>query len=96
MHWARDMSSWPTSRSVALGSVAFVGLVSLVTWQATSHAESRQPSDLQPAEVAGMAQGPVWVPEVVMAPGLPVQCSDGAWTRTVVRGGCSKHGGVAY
>jgi hypothetical protein len=88
--------SWPTSRFIALGSVAFVGLVSLVTLQATSHAESRQPSPLLSGELAGGAKGPVWIPEVVTAPGLPVQCSDGAWTRTVVRGGCSKHGGVAY
>ena len=89
--------SWPSSRSIALGSVAFVGLVPLVTFQATSRAESRQPSPLaSEAEPTEARHRPVWVPEVVSAPGLPLQCSDGTWTRTVVRGGCARHGGVAY
>jgi hypothetical protein len=87
--------SWPTSRLIALGSVAFVGLVSLVTLQATSHAEDRLPVPLSLAAQAG-PHGAVWVPEVVTAPGLPQQCADGTWTRTVVRGGCARHGGVAY
>jgi hypothetical protein len=89
--------SWPTSRFIALGSVAFFGLVTLVTFQATSRAEARQASPLSLEAAAGGARlGPVWVPEVVSAPGLPLQCSDGTWTRTVVRGGCARHGGVTY
>jgi hypothetical protein len=90
--------SWPTSRSIALGSVAFVGLVTLVTFQATSRAATGQASPLVPGgDGAEVSPRPVWVPEVVSAPGLPLQCSDGTWTRTVgVRGGCARHGGVAY
>jgi hypothetical protein len=89
--------SWPTSRFIALGSIAFVGLVSLVTFQATSRAEARRVSPLFAAEAQAVTpRGPVWVPEVVTAPGQPVQCGDGTWTRSMVRGGCARHGGVAY
>ncbi len=89
--------SWPTSRFIALGSVAFFGLVTLVTFQATSRAEARRASPLSLEAASGeVRRGPVWVPEVVTAPGLPLQCTDGTWTRTVVRGGCARHGGVTY
>jgi hypothetical protein len=89
--------SWPTARSIALGSIAFVGLVTLVTFQATSSAEARHASPIFASEAAVQSpRGPVWVPEVVTAPGLPLQCSDGTWTRTAVRGGCARHGGVTY
>jgi hypothetical protein len=88
--------SWPTSRFIALGSVAFVGLVSLVTLQATSRAEDRRPDPLSLAAPAEGPHGPVWVPEVASGPGLPQQCGDGTWTRSVFRGGCARHGGVAY
>lgn len=88
--------SWPTSRFIALGSVALVGLVSLVTLQATSHAEARRPDPLSLSAPGDGPRGPMWVPEVVTAPGFPLQCADGTWTRTVVRGGCFRHGGVAY
>jgi hypothetical protein len=87
---------WPNSRTIGIGIVAFVGLVSLVTLQATTHAAPRQPLPLSAAAAAEGAHGPLWVPEVVTAPGLPLQCADGAWTRTVVRGGCARHGGVAF
>ena len=88
--------SWPTSRFIALGSVALVGLVSLVTLQATSHADDRRPVPLSMAAQSDGPHGPVWVPEVVTTPGLPQQCADGTWTRSVWRGGCARHGGVAY
>jgi hypothetical protein len=89
--------SWPTPRFIALGSIAFVALVTLVTFQATSRAEAGRASPLSSGGIAGeVRRGPVWVPEIVTAPGLPLQCSDGTWTRTVVRGGCARHGGVSY
>ena len=89
--------SWSTPRFIALGSIGFVALVTLVTFQATSRAEARQTSPLFASEASVAAsRGPVWVPEVVAAPGMPLQCADGTWTRTVVRGGCARHGGVAY
>lgn len=87
--------SWPPPRKVVLGCIALVGVATLVVFQATSRAEGRPPS-AQNAVAAGPAWGPVWVPEVVTAPGLPLQCADGTWTRTVVRGACARHGGAAY
>lgn len=90
MRWPMPKRTWMLG-----GGVAFVTtfLVCLLAFHATSKADStpEEPLRAQPA-----AQGPVWVPEVVTAPGLPLQCSDGTWTRTVVRGGCSRHGGVTY
>jgi hypothetical protein len=85
----------PATRSIALALGCLVSVVSLVAAvQATSRAEARIPAaPVAPAEAA-QAYGPAWIPEVVTAPGLPVQCADGVWTRTVVRAGCAKHGGI--
>ena len=88
---------WPPPRSVALGFVGLVGLVSLLAFQATGRAEASHASPLVDAAAeARPVYGPVWTPEIVTAPGLPVQCSDGTWTRTVVRGGCARHGGITH
>jgi len=87
--------SWPPARAWILGVIALVTLACLVAFNATSRADSSLPLSVQD-EKTTMELGPPWVPEVVSTPGLPVQCADGAWTRTVVRGGCAKHGGVAH
>jgi hypothetical protein len=77
------------------GGAAFVvSFVCSLAFHATSKADSTRPQPLPVA--APVVYGPVWVPDVVTAPGLPLQCGDGTWTRTVVRGGCAHHGGVAY
>ena len=84
----------PTKRTWVLGGgIALVTLVCLLAFHATSKADSTR---TEPLQAAPLANAPVWVPEVVTAPGLPLQCSDGTWTRTVVRGGCARHGGVTY
>lgn len=80
-------------RWVLGGGIALVTLVCLLAFHATSKADSTR---TEPLPAATAANGPVWVPEVVTARGLPLQCSDGTWTRTVVRGGCARHGGVTY
>lgn len=86
----------PSTRSLALGSVGLVGLVCLLAFQATSRADALDGSGPLAASQAGpRAHGPVWTPGIVTTPGLPVQCADGSWTRTVVRAGCARHGGVA-
>ena len=86
---------WPPPRGITLGVIGLVTLTCLVAFHPTSRADSQMP--LTAAEAGGsLVLGPEWVPEVVTAPGLPVQCADGAWTRTVVRGGCARHGGVAH
>jgi hypothetical protein len=85
---------WPLpKRTWLFGGIGLVSLVVLLAFHPTSKADSTR---VGPATVAPAARGPVWVPEVVTAPGLPVQCADGTWTRTVVRSGCTRHGGVAY
>ena len=68
--------------------------ICLLAFHPTSKADSRRTEVQAVAPVAPAA--PMWVPEVVTAPGLPLQCADGAWTRTVVHGGCARHGGVVY
>ena len=93
MHCCGSMR-WPPPRSVIMGFIAGISLVCLVAFHATSRADSTMPLTAAEAAAAPVL-GPEWVPEVNTAPGLPVQCADGAWTRTVVRGGCAKHGGVA-
>ncbi len=90
----------PSPRLLALSFVGFVGVVSLLAFQATSRADALHPRDpgqsrFEPAS-ASQRLGPTWVPEVVTAPGLPVQCGDGTWTRTAVRAGCARHAGVAH
>lgn len=72
--------------------VAAAGLAALVGFHRPGHAQPSYSVEA-PIDVAPHA---VWEPTVVNAPGLPVQCSDGAWTRTMVRGGCARHGGVTY
>lgn len=89
MPWPMPKRTW-----VVGGGLAFlVSFVCLLVFLPTSKADST-PSSVLPT--APVAHGPVWVPEVVTAPGLPLQCTDGSWTRTVVRGGCARHGGVTY
>jgi hypothetical protein len=86
----------PPKRTWVLGGgVAFaVSFVCSLAFHATSKADSTR---IEPVPAAPpVAHGPVWVPEVVSAPGLPLQCADGTWTRTVVRGGCARHGGIVY
>lgn len=85
---------WPQpKRTWLLGGITFVSLVVLLAFRATSKADS---TPTEPVQAAPVVYGPVWVPEVVTAPGLPLQCADGTWTRTVVRYGCARHGGVFY
>jgi hypothetical protein len=79
---------------VLAGGIAVASLVCLLAFHPTSKADSTR-TEPQPT-AAPVAHIPVWVPEVVTAPGLPLQCADGTWTRTVVHGGCARHGGVAY
>jgi hypothetical protein len=88
MTWSR--------RSLGLvGAVAAAGVGCLLAFHPASHADPGRAAVAAEAPLA-MAPRAVWQPTVVTAPGLPVQCADGAWTRTVVRGGCARHGGVAY
>ena len=89
MVWPLPKRTW-----VLGGGLAFVTtFVGLLAFLPTSKADSTR---TLPQQALPVAQRPVWVPEVVTAPGLPLQCADGTWTRTVVRGGCSRHGGVFY
>lgn len=90
MPWELPKRTW-----VLGGGIAFfvTFLVCLLAFHPTSKADSTHTA-LQARVSAKNA--PVWVPEVVTAPGLPLQCADGTWTRTVVRGGCARHGGVTY
>jgi hypothetical protein len=67
----------------------------LLAFHSASHAEP-VPVPAVAVHAAAPVRGPTWQPTVVTAPGLPVQCADGAWSRTVIRGGCARHGGVAY
>jgi len=83
--------TWLLGGGITFGVSFFV---CLLAFHPTSKADSTR-TEPQPA-AAPVAQAPVWVPEVVTAPGLPLQCADGTWTRTVVRGGCARHGGVTY
>jgi hypothetical protein len=81
-------------RSLGLaGLVAAAAIACFLAFHRTSHADPVRPSTLVLEPVVLSA---VWQPSVVNAPGLPVQCADGSWTRTVVRGGCAHHGGVVY
>jgi hypothetical protein len=88
--------TWSRRTLGLVGAVAVAGVGCLLAFHATSHAADpgRTVSALEPAQVT--IARPTWQPTVVTAPGLPVQCADGTWTRTVVRGGCAKHGGVVY
>jgi len=85
---------WPPHALGLAGIVASVGLAALIAFHSPSHA------DIEPAHLATVApaaqHAPIWEPSVVTAPGLPLQCADGTWTRTAVRAGCARHGGVAY
>jgi hypothetical protein len=81
-------------RSLGLaGLVAAAGIACLLAFHPTSHAD---PGRTTTAVVEIVAPRHVWQPSVITAPGLPLQCADGAWTRTVVHGGCAHHGGVVY
>ena len=85
---------WPPHALGLAGIVASVGVAALIAFHPASHAGT------EPARKAGavLAAQPVatWEPSVVTTPGLPLQCADGTWTRTVVRDGCVHHGGVGY
>jgi hypothetical protein len=76
--------------------VAVAGVSCLLAFHSASHADPGPAPNPAVIVVAAPVRGPTWQPTVVTAPGLPVQCADGAWTRTVVRGGCARHGGIAY
>ncbi|HEY8091469.1 MAG TPA: hypothetical protein VIF09_26575 [Polyangiaceae bacterium] len=84
---------WPPHVLGLAGFAAATGLALLIAFHPTSRAEAATSKSPPPAATV---KGPVWEPTVVNAPGLPVQCADGAWTRTAVRGGCAKHGGAVY
>ena len=84
---------WPPHALGLAGIVASVGLAGLIAFHPASHA-GIEPARNAPAVAA--QPGPTWEPTVVTTPGLPLQCTDGTWTRTTVRGGCAKHGGVTY
>jgi hypothetical protein len=90
---ARGIMPWPPHALGLAGLVAAAGLACLIAFHATSRADSEP---LHGAPPGTTARGPVWEPSVVNAPGLPLQCADGTWTRTAVRAGCARHGGVVY
>ena len=85
----------------AIGIVCVVtaaGLAALVAFHRPSQAQlerSASVSSMEPATVPPSVEA-TWEPTAMNAPGLPLQCSDGTWTRTVVRWGCARHGGVTY
>jgi hypothetical protein len=87
--------TWSRRTLGLVGAVAVAGVGCLLAFHATSHADPGRTASAS-LETAVMTVRPTWQPTVVTAPGLPVQCADGAWTRSVVRGGCAKHGGVVY
>lgn len=84
---------WPPHALGLAGIVASVGIAALIAFHPASQA------DMEPArhaDAVAAQPAPTWEPSVVTAPGLPLQCADGTWTRTVVRAGCARHGGVSY
>ncbi len=85
---------WPPHALGLAGIVASVGLAALIAFHAPSHA-GMEPPRAATASPPGMPVA-IWEPSVVTTPGLPLQCTDGTWTRTTVRGGCARHGGVTY
>jgi hypothetical protein len=90
---AAHVSRWRRSLGLA-GLVVAAGIACLLAFHPASHADPGRTSTatVEPAAVPHVT----WQPTVVGAPGLPVQCADGSWTRTAVRGGCAHHGGVVY
>ncbi len=88
------MPRWPRGTVGIACVVAAAGLAALVAFHRPSQAQPEQGASSRPVDSPRI--GPVWEPSVVTAPGLPVQCSDGTWIRSVARGGCSRHGGVTY
>jgi hypothetical protein len=84
---------WPPHALGLAGIVASVGLAALTAFQPASHA-GIEPARARIAPVAPPA--PTWEPSVVTTPGLPLQCADGTWSRTTVRAGCARHGGVGF
>ncbi|HEY8040815.1 MAG TPA: hypothetical protein VIF15_13515 [Polyangiaceae bacterium] len=90
-----------TRKSVCLvGAVVAAGLACLIAFAATSQADPRHESGAAPQGAAASAQASHATPaaEVRMMPstGHAMQCADGSWARTVARGACWQHGGVAY
>jgi hypothetical protein len=88
------MPPWPRGTVGIVCVVAAAGLAALVAFHRPSQAQPEHGASTLPGDSPQIVQ--VWEPSVVNAPGLPLQCSDGAWTRTAVRGGCARHGGVTY
>jgi len=88
--------SWPRGTLGIACVVAAAGLAALVAFHRPSQAQPEPGPGAGTRAVDSPRSGVVWEPSVVNAPGLPLQCSDGTWTRTVVRGGCTRHGGVTY
>jgi hypothetical protein len=86
--------TWSRPSLGLLAVVAVAGVSCLLAFHSASHAEPSPP----PSVVVDVApvHGPTWQPSAITAPGLPLQCADGTWTRTVVRGGCARHGGLVY
>jgi len=90
------MRTWPRGSLGILCVVAAAGLAALVAFHRPSQAQPSGGASTTSATDAPGTPAAVWEPSVTNAPGLPLQCSDGAWTRTAVRGGCARHGGVTY
>jgi hypothetical protein len=84
---------WPPHVLGLAGLAVAAGFACLIAFHPTSRADAEHGSLGAPGVTA---HGPVWEPTVVNAPGLPEQCADGTWTRTAVRWGCARHGGVVY
>jgi hypothetical protein len=84
---------WPPHALGLAGIVASVGIAALIGFHPSSHADT-EPAP--PAAVLAAQPARTWEPSVVNTPGLPLQCADGTWTRTVVHAGCARHGGVGY
>jgi hypothetical protein len=83
---------WPPHALGLAGIVVSVGVAALLAFQPTSHAGTGEVAPTVPSPTVA----PTWDPSAAALPGLPLQCADGTWTRTTVRGGCWRHGGVVY
>ena len=84
---------WPPHVLGLAGFTTATVVACLIAFHPTSRADA---STARVAPPAMTVKAPVWEPTVVTAPGLPLQCADGTWTRTAVRGGCARHGGAVY
>jgi hypothetical protein len=86
---------WPPHALGLAGIVASVGVAAIIAFHSAASHATMEPTR-QADAVRNVQLAPTWEPSVVTTPGLPLQCADGTWTRSAVRAGCARHGGVAY